>query len=164
MLVIREAGVDDAPILAAAERIVAAEPGLLASRPEEVTDAVMTRRIQGAARFLVAEDDGAPVGHAMLDPMALAAVAHVLHLSIVVHDGQRRRGIGERLLRELLTWAERTGVVKIELRVRATNSGAIALYRKVGFVDEGVLRRRVRLPDGQYLDDLSMAWLGPSGH
>ncbi len=159
LLVTRTALVTEAPALAAAERLVAAEPGLLASRPDEITDALMAGRIRNAARFIVAEADGVVCGHAMLDPMSLAATAHVLHLTIVVHEGARRRGIGQRLLGDLLDWSRATGVVKIELRVRATNTAAIALYRKLGFVEEGRFQRRIRLPDGSYLDDLSMAWL-----
>jgi ribosomal protein S18 acetylase RimI-like enzyme len=45
-----------------------------------------------------------------------------------------------------------------ELRVRATNQAAIALYRKLGFIDEGRFRKRIAFQDGTYVDDLAMAW------
>jgi RimJ/RimL family protein N-acetyltransferase len=47
---------------------------------------------------------------------------------------------------------------KIELNVRSVNEVARRLYRRVGFVEEGVLRDRVRLPDGTFVDDIVMAW------
>lgn len=58
----------------------------------------------------------------------------------------------------LLDWARANPAVhKIELLVRAENLPAVALYRAFGFVEEGRLRDRVRLSDGRYVDDVSMA-------
>ena len=91
--------------------------------------------------------------------MALQATAHVFRLTIVVHPGYLGEGIGAELMRDLLAWAEQTQRVgKIELLVRATNARAIRLYTKLGFVEEGRFRNRVRLPDGSFVDDLAMAW------
>ncbi|MDR3381615.1 GNAT family N-acetyltransferase [Cupriavidus basilensis] len=54
--------------------------------------------------------------------------------------------------------ADRTPAVeKIELRVRATNKRARVLYARFGFVQEGRFEKRIRLPDGSYLADISMA-------
>ena len=91
--------------------------------------------------------------------MALQATAHVFRLTIVVHPGYLGEGIGAELMRDLLAWAEQTQRVgKIELLVRATNARAIRLYTKLGFVEEGRFRNRVRLPDDSFVDDLAMAW------
>jgi RimJ/RimL family protein N-acetyltransferase len=58
-----------------------------------------------------------------------------------------------------MDWANQTPhVKKIELLVRATNQRAIRLYSKLGFLEEGRFRDRVRLPDGSFVDDLAMAW------
>ncbi len=53
-------------------------------------------------------------------------------------------------------------VLKIELLVRATNFGAIRLYERLGFAEEGRFRDRVRLPSGDFIDDVAMAWF-PAG-
>lgn len=59
---------------------------------------------------------------------------------------------------ELMAWAEsHPRIEKVELRVRATNARAIALYKRFGFVEEGRFEKRIRLPDGSYIADLSMA-------
>jgi putative acetyltransferase len=59
----------------------------------------------------------------------------------------------------LVDWARRTpGVEKVELIVRSTNDAARRLYGKFGFVEEGRFRNRIRLADGKYIDDISMAW------
>ena len=48
------------------------------------------------------------------------------------------------------------GLVRIQLFVHADNPRAIALYRKVGFVEEGVLRDAAFM-DGKFRDSLLMA-------
>lgn len=152
----------DAPLLAAAEAETALTPGLLVSRPHELTPAAFEKTIRELAsrgRYVVAEEEGRVVGHALLEPMGLEAISHVFRLTIVVHPGHLGRGVGREIMEDLLRWARETPAVgKIELLVRATNAPAIALYRSLGFIEEGRFRRRVRLPDGSFVDDLAMAW------
>lgn len=139
-------------------------PGRLASRPEEIHDAHIRATIEAPDTcFLVAEDEGALLGHAFLEPLSLANVAHVVKLTIAVHEGHQRRGIGRALMTELLAWARSTpNVEKVELQVRSSNAAAVALYRSLGFVEEGRKTRRLKIGPGQYLDDVYMAmWVGP---
>jgi RimJ/RimL family protein N-acetyltransferase len=59
----------------------------------------------------------------------------------------------------LIDWASRSPAAgKIELIVRSSNERALRLYRKFGFREEGRFRNRIRLADGSYIDDISMAW------
>lgn len=103
------------------------------------------------------------VGHAFLDPLPLEAIAHVFRLNIVVHPGFLAQSVGTSLMRDLMDWVQQTPRVgKIELLVRATNERAIYLYSKLGFEEEGRFRNRVRLHDGSFVDDISMAWF-PKG-
>ena len=161
-MLIREANVEDAAILVAAEKETAQTPGLLVSRPHELSLKAFEKKIVELAeigRYIVAEKNGQIVGHAFLEPMPLEAIAHVFRLTIVVHAGFSGQGIGEGLMRDLMDWAVLTPrVEKIELLVRATNQRAIRLYRKLGFTEEGRFRMRVRLPDGTFVDDIAMAW------
>ena len=163
MVTVRSARIDDAAALCAAERETARTPGLLVAVPEELSPggyaALIALLTGGGGCYLVAEDAGRTVGHAFLHPMELRAVAHVFRLTIVVHPGHGGRGVGTALMRELLDWARREPAVgKIELLVRATNERARRLYQRFGFVEEGRLRDRVRLPDGGFVDDITMAW------
>ena len=163
MLIIRSARVDDAATLCAAEQAIAETPGRLISRPEELRLEAFVSLIEklsgGAGCYLVAEDNGACVGHALLNPMELIALAHVYRLTIVVHPGHSGKGIGTALMRSICEWATCSPQVhKIELLVRSTNERALSLYRKFGFVEEGRLRDHVRLPDGSYIDEVSMGW------
>lgn len=159
---IRRARVEDASVLAAAEREIARTPGFLVSRPHELTDARFAAKIAELAtsangRYLVAVHDDALIGHAMLDPLGLEAVRHVVHLTLAVHPGWQRRGVGRALLGELIEWTRGAPAVeKIELHVRSGNTGAQDLYRKLGFEEEGRLKRRVKFGPDQYLDDVLM--------
>ena len=161
-LTIRQARVADAPVLAQAERAIAATPGLLVPLPGELTDERMAQKIaalDGAdnGRFLVAESEGELAGHAMLDPLPYAAVRHVVHLTLAVHPGWQRRGVGRALLASLIEWARSAPALeKIELNVRASNAAAQALYREMGFKEIGRWQRRVKLAPGQYVDDVAM--------
>jgi ribosomal protein S18 acetylase RimI-like enzyme len=164
-LTIRPARVEDAPVLAQAERIIAATPGLLVPVPDELTDERCAQKIAALTgadngRFLVAESDGAIVGHGMLDPLPYLAVRHVVHLTLAVHPGWQEQGVGRALLARLIEWAERAPAVeKIELNVRATNAAAQALYRKLGFSEIGRWRRRVKIAPERYVDDVAMELL-----
>jgi len=166
-LLIREARPDDASVLVAAEKETARTPGLLVSRPDELTLQAFELKIAELAqrgRYIVAEKDGRIAGHALLDPMPLQAILHVFRLTIVVHPGFTGQGIGTALLAELMDWAKRSPRVgKIELLVRATNQRAVHLYSKLGFIEEGRFHKRIRLPDGNFIDDLAMAWFPEPG-
>ena len=159
---IRNATSNDARSLVAAEQQTAATPGLLVSRPRELNLAAFDQKIaelDTAGRYIVAEKDDQVVGHALLEPMPLEAIAHVFRLTVVVHPGFLGQGIGEMLMHDLMVWARLTPKVqKIELLVRASNARAIHLYTKLGFVEEGRFKNRIQLPDGNLIDDIAMAW------
>lgn len=164
---IRAATVSDASALCEAELATAAVPGHLASRPEEISVPGVAARIRTATDagcFFVAEADGKLIGHVVLEPMSLLAIQHVYRLTLIVHPGQTGRGVGTALLQHIQHWAElRPDLHKIELNVRATNTGAIRLYARMGFQEEGRLRQRIKLPDGTFIDDLLMAWFPTLG-
>lgn len=58
--------------------------------------------------------------------------------NVVVSSAARNRGIGYRMLKELMQKAERDGIREFTLEVRKSNAPAVALYRKLGFVEKGV--------------------------
>ena len=115
---------------------------------------------QGCKLVAVAGDDIA--GMAGLHPVHPGLRrAHVRSLGIVVATPWQGRGIGRKLLERLLAWADNwAGVLRVELNVHVDNPRAIALYRTLGFVEEGRHRGYV-LRDGAFIDALSMARMHP---
>ena len=62
------------------------------------------------------------------------------------------------LITVLLDWARKHPTLeKVQLGVFAENARAVALYRSLGFVQEGHRRRGFKHPDGTYSDDILMA-------
>ena len=166
--VIRDAEVDDAPVLAQAERDIAQVPGRLASQPEELEDRAFREKItrlnqHESGKYLVIEFDGQLVGHGLLDPLQLAVTAHVVTLSMAIHEGFQGMGFGKKLLSHLVAWSiSHERVEKIELNVRSSNLAAISLYMALGFQEEGRKLKRLKYGPGQYLDDVQMGcWVGP---
>lgn len=58
--------------------------------------------------------------------------------NVAVNPLSRRKGIGEKIVRDILNRAYEKGVMDVFLEVRETNSVAIALYEKIGFKEEGI--------------------------
>jgi ribosomal protein S18 acetylase RimI-like enzyme len=85
-------------------------------------------------------------------------LAHGGVLGLGLLPGYRGKGIGERLMRKAIAAAWRAGFTRIELTVRVDNASALALYRRLGFVAEGVRRNAFRI-DGKYTDLIAMALL-----
>ena len=88
----------------------------------------------GYRTYLVARQGRAVVGYGGL--MFVADEAHVTN--VAVHPDHRRSGIATQLLGELAAVAIRRGCVAWTLEVRASSTGAQALYRAFGFAPAGV--------------------------
>jgi len=87
---------------------------------------------------------------------------HAMHLGMAVTVPAQGKGVGSALMAALIDYADRwVAVMRIELTVFTDNERAIALYRKFGFVQEGIFRA-YGLRDGRYQDVLAMARLHPS--
>jgi ribosomal-protein-alanine N-acetyltransferase len=124
--VIRAATADDGDAIARLER-------------ENLGDDAWSRALveEGVAgrlptvRYLVAEDDGDVVGHAVV-----SVVADISELQrIAVDPPHRRRALATGLLEEAVGLARRAGAARLLLEVREDNTGAIAFYAARGFAE-----------------------------
>ena len=92
--------------------------------------------------YLVAEVDGAVVGHA-----TASVVADIAELQrIAVDPAHRRTGVASELLDAVVDAARAGGADRLLLEVREDNAGAIAFYAARDFVE--VDRRRRYYRDG----------------
>ena len=105
---------------------------------------------------LVALSGNDVVGWCDISPMKREGFTHCGRLGIGVRKDFRRLGIGTRLLEQTIGKAREMGLERIELEVLASNTAAISLYEKAGFVVEG-MKKKGRKLDGEYDDLVEMA-------
>jgi phosphinothricin acetyltransferase len=92
---------------------------------------------------LVALRDGEVVGWAAVSPVSDRCVyGGVVESSVYVAEVARGRGVGRRLLEELITSTEAAGIWTIEAGMFPENEGSIRLHERVGFK---IVGRRERL-------------------
>lgn len=84
--------------------------------------------------YFVAEEDGEILGGCGL--FLIAGEGNITN--VVVAPGARRRGVATGLLTYLLSEGDRAGLTAYTLEVRVSNTAAIGLYEKLGFVSEGI--------------------------
>lgn len=114
----------------------------------------------GKACLYVFEQDGKAVGMCKLQPMPYRN-SHVVYLGgVAVDPAYAGKGYGLAMLQEILAWAKQQGFLRIELTVATINTKAIALYKKAGFVEEGVLRQFTYLKSqNKLIDETVMSYL-----
>ena len=71
----------------------------------------------------------------------------------------RGRSVGGALLAAAIEWARDRGLHKLSLGVFAHNAAAIGLYRKFGFVEEGLRVKHYRRANGELWDRVEMGLL-----
>ena len=159
-IVVRQIRGADAPAFREVLDAVCRERKYLArleAPPVDRVQAFVSSNVKAGYPQFVAEDDGRIVGWCDAIPGdASSGVTHVGRLGMGVLKDYRRQSIGRRLIDATIEKAVQFGLEKIDLTVHASNEPAIALYRSVGFEEEG-RRKRGWLADGVYEDILLMA-------
>ncbi len=82
---------------------------------------------------LVMEGEAELLGYVIFS--SAAGESHILNLCI--DPSQRRQGFAEAMLSQAIATVMVTGAKVMFLEVRVSNSGAIALYEKLGFIETG---------------------------
>ncbi|ALE85223.1 MULTISPECIES: GNAT family N-acetyltransferase [unclassified Pseudonocardia] len=154
MLTVRPATPSDDPALTRIDALTwTAQVSPAPPRPEPFLERTPVGEV------LVADDDGVVAGYVIVGtaPPAVPAHDHVRHVDgLAVHPGHAGRGVGRALVDAAVARARDTGGRKLTLRVLGPNTRARALYRRCGFVEEGVLRGEF-VVDGTPVDDVLMA-------
>ena len=133
-MMVRFAQGEDIPAVAALERSVF---------PEGAEEALLRRMLSdGRHVLLVAEEDGALLGHAWYE--FVLDEGYVGNLAAAPEC--RRRGVGRALTEAMLSDAETKGLAFLTLEVRESNAPARALYEKTGFRTVGVRRNYYERP------------------
>ena len=85
-------------------------------------------------------------------------ILHTGEFSISVLKECWGNGIGTELIKYLIKWSKRSTIIKkINLEVRNDNLSAIHLYKKLGFIEEGIITRILQI-NGKFYDALFMGY------
>jgi len=130
--------------------------GMVQAPPlESFRESIFSLIDKGDPQFVAVKGDDV-VGWCNLSPRRGEGFTHVGILGMGVLRELRRQGIGTRLMERTISEAEGRGLERIELEVYASNTPAINLYEKRGFVREGV-KKKARKLDDVYDDIIVMA-------
>jgi L-amino acid N-acyltransferase YncA len=99
------------------------------------------------------EETGDIVGLYILHPNNVGRCGHICNASYAVKSTQRGKQIGEILVTDCLKKAKEIGYGILQFNaVVATNQYALKLYKKLDFVQLGVIPNGFRMKDGTYED------------
>ena len=106
---------------------------------------------------IVAEMGGEVVAYAALSPVSERPVyAGVREATIYVAASARGRGVGTRLLRELVAESEELGVWTLRAGIFPENGASIRIFERCGFRVLGTHRGLGRFHDGRWRDVVLM--------
>lgn len=176
MLTIRPAVASDAPEVREFWRTASATTTQIMTQPDEVPsldeeasylDRMETDR---GSVFLLGLLDGAIAATLSMEAGRKLRSRHACNLGIMVAETCRKRGVGTAMTRAALDWAASHPAIEIvTLCVFSSNPGAESLYRRFGFVRDGVRPKHAQIRPGDYVDDIKMTLfvkpgLAPAGY
>ena len=128
--IIRRMTVNDLDAVTAIEAATFATPWSRNAFEQEITRNV-------AARYLVAEKNGAVIGYA--GAWLILDESHITNIAI--SEAERGNGYGRLLTESLMQYLSNLGAAYATLEVRRSNERAQNLYKSVGFVGVGWRKR-----------------------
>jgi len=143
---------DRLPLALVFAAIAEERDGIATEPPVDVEARAASWTLEGT---LVAVD-----GDEILGSVHVEASRHGFgELGMAVARDRRGQGVGSALLAAAIDWARENGLHKLSLGVFAHNAAAIALYRKFGFVEEGLRVKHYRRSSGELWDAIDMGLL-----
>ncbi len=134
--IIRKALPEDATAIAEIDRICSVRPWNEQQFREEI-------EFPQAYTCVCESEDGAVTGFATMQ--TAAEFAHINEFA--VHPDHRRRGLGRRLMEDLIRECSERGCGSVSLEVRGSNIPARTLYGQFGFRQEGIRKNFYIKPD-----------------
>lgn len=165
---IRKAHSTDRMAIAKIYQDVAQEVQGITRRPEEITQTYifsLLNKPETECIFLVVEDDEQNIigfGHA--HKIGLKVYDHILsNYTIAVDPNVQSKGIGRGIFMGFLDYLSknRPDILRLEMEVNY-DPDRIKLFEGTGFKTEAIIKKRVKREDGQFYDQVLMAWENPN--
>lgn len=163
-ITIRVAVAADAARLTAMVKSYLADSAYLPRTPEEfnLTPVQQEQWIRSFAErdnslMLVAVKDGEMIGNIDLGGSDRQALQHTAVIGMGMLKSWQNRGLGTALMEAAIGWARQQSLLELLwLQVYADNEAGRALYRKMGFVENGTIKRFFKR-EGFYSDVVTMS-------
>lgn len=162
---IRTAIIEDAEAILNLENSVISEGEYFIATADELSDTPIQKQKEWIQRLLenvrenliVAEVNGEVIGWISFHSYNPKRLSHTGSMTLMITKNHRGMGVGKKLLKELLKWAEKNPLIeKVSLGVFSTNQRAISLYKSMGFIEEGRKIKEFKFSDKEYVDDILM--------
>lgn len=162
-MILRTAAVKDAAGIVNLMKEVIKEGPYTLAEPDEYrttvkSEAAKIKRFRDAPGkiYLIALVNDEVTGFISFDNWDTRRTEHTGLFSVFIKKNFRGMGIGKILVNGMLEWAKDNPVnKKISLYVFSTNKNAIALYKKLGFKQEGLFKNDMII-DGKYVHSVAM--------
>ena len=122
---IREMKREDVPAISELEKLCFSDPWSESSIASELDNPL--------SYWLVAEDNGKIAGY--VGSQSVLDAADMMNLA--VSPDCRQQGVGQALVNGLVEHLQQKNVIALLLEVRVSNTPAISLYEKLGFIQVG---------------------------
>lgn len=163
-VIIAEATKEDAQRIIDFYNIVGGETDFLSFGKDEFTRNadeygafLAATQLEQNSIILLATLNGEIISIASINSTQKNRIKHVGTLGIVISEQFTAQGLGRKMMEQLIDWAATNGVTrKISLVTREDNALAIALYEKLGFEKEGLLKNDTFI-NGHYFHTLMMS-------
>lgn len=107
--------------------------------------------------LLVAEYDNYIIGNIDLTGNSRKVMTHTAVIGMGMIEEWRNAGLGTALLNAIIQWAKNNPILEIIwLQVYTENILGMALYRKMGFVENGILKNFFK-HENKYYDNMTMS-------
>ena len=130
------------------------EDGVAFPQEEPLTQESAAEFFAAQSRCAVAENEsGAILGLYILHPNNVGRCGHICNASYAVKKTVRGQHIGEKLVKHCIAQGKTCGFRVLQFNaVVKSNKGALALYKKLGFTQLGVIPGGFLNKDGEYED------------
>jgi L-phenylalanine/L-methionine N-acetyltransferase len=121
---------------------------------------IFNKLLENEIKYIFMDENGTSIGMFKLYPWTYRA-SHIAYLGgLAIHPAYAGKGFGLKMMQEIIDLANQQDYKRIELSVATENLGAIKLYKKVGFEEEGIMRKYTYLKsEGRFLDELLMSYI-----
>ncbi len=162
-IIIREAICQDAEKLLKAAKKHFGETKNFPKKPDEFTLSIeeeekwIKSHQNGKGLLLVAICENEIIGIMNFLRHTPSRIQHGGEMGIGIQKKFWHKGLGRKMIEMLIDWAQKNEAVqRLELKVFAGNKVAIQLYHKLGFIEEGRMKKAIKYENGTFDDMILM--------